>query len=382
MTPPLRSTRRLLAIAVLSAAYLGCGDRVVDPAPVCSSAAGTWILASRDPLLGERVLILRVAPDSGAAVAEVPSRAADGTLGVALSAASISSSVSCGTIDVAAQLATTPVDIWLHLTTVADTASGTAATPQHLSPMFGLRVDPAILASADSLPNQPSVLDSTPVLMLRFDDARSTDSTYLPRVAARGLVGELAVPTQLVGRQAFETWAPIAAQAAAGFGVAAHSRLHTGGTDRGFRFMVEVIGSLTDLRAHGYPATVFVQPGAWHDTLNFDSPAKLANWRGALFRNVTRVFEGYEGPWHLPTGYVGKVPLGVTHVTVSGSNPASVQIWFHMALKPGCFSVFLFHSVDVSPPDTLDWLLDSISAAVFQGRLKLATSAADLIRNR
>ena len=135
--------------------------------------------------------------------------------------------------------------------------------------------------------------------------------------------------------------------------------------------MVEVVGSLNDLRARGYPATVFVQPGAWHDTLNFDSPAKLANWRGALFRNVTRVFEGYEGPWHLPTGYIGKVPLGVTHVTVSGWNPVSVRAWFHMALKPACFSVFLFHTVDVSPPDTLDWLLDSVADAVKHGRLRV-----------
>ena len=378
MTPPLPSIRRLLAVAVFSAAYVGCGDPVDAPVDPCASPAGTWILAARDAVFGERVLILQVVSDSAAAVTEVPSRAADGTVGVALDTANLTSSASCGSINVAAQLATTSLDVWLNLSVVGDTAKGTVVTPQHTSPLFGLRIDPAILASADSFPAQAAV-DSTPVLVLRFDDALATDSSYLRRLIARGLVGEEAVITQLVGRSGFDTWADIGVHAHAGFGIVAHSRRHTGATDPWFGFMVEVIGSLVDLRERGYVANVFVQPGTWHDTLNFDSPAKLANWRGALFRNVVQVFEGYEGGWAIPTGRIGRVPLGVHHSTLTSMDSSTVQAVFRQVMTPSSFTVFLIHTIDVKPLEKYDWLLDSLVSAVKRGRVRLASTTTAVL---
>jgi len=383
MTPPLRSIGRLVTLVALSAAYLGCRDRVLDPSPACASTSGTWIVASRDPVFGPRVLILKVSPESSVTVSELPSRAADGTVGVALAPASITGSASCGTFEAAAQLATTSLDVWLHLAIVGDTAEGIVATPEHTSPLFGLRIDPALLASADSFPLQKSPVDSTPVLLLRIDDATATDHDFLPRLTKRGLTGEMAIPTWLVGKPGFLTWDEVKAWAQRGFSIAAHSRRHSPATDAGFGFMSEVVGSLADLRSQDLVTSIFVQPGSWRDSIYFDSPAKLANWRGALFRNVTQVFEGYATPSTVPEGMTGHVAFGVSHFSVSdGATPGWVMTQWHQMFVRGSFTVFLIHSVSVQPADKLDWLLDSISAAVFQGRLKLATSAADLVENR
>ena len=111
MTPPLPSIRRLLAVAVFSVAYVGCGDPVDAPVDPCASPAGTWILATRDAVFGERVLILQVVSDSAAAVTEVPSRAADGTVGVALDTANLTSSASCGENSFLRILISTPVGV-------------------------------------------------------------------------------------------------------------------------------------------------------------------------------------------------------------------------------------------------------------------------------
>src|SRR5439155_23165157 len=87
-------------------------------------------------------------------------------------------------------------------------------------------------------------VDSTPRVLLRIDDAPITDRDFLQRVHDRGLVGELAVPTRLVGRQGRLTWSEIEGWRARGFGVAAHSRYHLHTRDDDLAFLAEVVGSL------------------------------------------------------------------------------------------------------------------------------------------
>ncbi len=214
--------------------------------------------------------------------------------------------------------------------------------------------------------------------MLRMDDVYAQDSTFLPRLVARGLRGEIAVPTALVGLNLRDSWVNVIAEANEGFGIAAHSRIHSARTTPGFPFMVEVVGSLQDLRSRGLPTDVFVQPGSWVGVLDFNVPGKLANWRGALLRNVARVFEGYIGGAGVPTGRQGAVPFGVAHTTVSGQDSSAVLRAYKRVFKPGHFTIFLIHSKDVRPPSALDWLLDSVAAAVASGRLRTVARSSAL----
>src|SRR5205823_10523963 len=129
-------------------------------------------------------------------------------------------------------------------------------------PVCGVQADSATLLGGQvGWPCQFGALDSVPVVLLRVDDIPTTDLDFLPRLAARGLVAELAVPSGFVGRPNRLTWEQIRYWTRRGFSVAAHSRTHGGAPLTGVAFAAEVVGSLQDLSDHGLPTRVFVQPG-------------------------------------------------------------------------------------------------------------------------
>jgi len=368
----------------------GCGDELPMAATpqlatsLCDRPSGTFVLAATRGILQDRLLVLRIDSGASRAVSELTSLSSGGTPGLALFPSSVASSVGCSAIDIFAVLASTGLNIRLHVDIHADTARGFITTPldevQAVAyDVFGLRVDPSLLVRPDtsSMAADP---DSAPKLLIRVDDAASTDNRFLPRLRVRGLVGELAIPTAMVGLAGFMKWAEIGAWADSGFGIAAHSRHHSANTDRNLGFMAEVAGSMADLRNRGLATWVFVQPGDWPDSLYFDSPTKLANWRGAVLRNFSRVFEGYATPPAVPLGTLGTVPLGVGHFPLTGSATSGwiLAQWRHLFV-PHSYSVFLIHSVDVVPANKLDWLLDSIAAAQSDGRLRVVASATDLL---
>jgi len=389
-----RSARLAAATCVLlstAALAASCGEgaptaletRIYESA--CDSANGTWVIAAPATRLGARVLVLAVRASHSAEVTEVPSFSASGALGTGFLPASVIGAAACSTIRVSGTLASSGMMLSVDAQLRGDTLHGYAIERladglDVATKAFGLRVDPALLTTADSAPPVQVLSDSIPTLLIRLDDARAADRAFLPRLAARHLIGGLAVPTRLVGGADFLTWTEISAWSAAGFGVDSHSRYHSGTTDPDLGFMTELVGSLADLRSHGFRTRVFVQPGTWQDALNFDSPAKLASWRGAFIRDFYEVLEGYVGSDHAPMGVVGQVPFGVTHSTLSDGVSNSFILWqWHRMFTPRTFTVLSIHSYNLQSIDQLDWLLDSVQAAVASGRLRLARTSADLI---
>src|SRR5439155_157254 len=131
------------------------------------------------------------------------------------------------------------------------------------------------------------------IIVVRLDDAPSTDRDFVRRLMQRALTAEIAVPTRFVEQARRLTWRDLSSWSAAGFRIVAHSRSHSSATRGAGQFLDEVVGALDDLAARGLTTSVFVQPGSWRDSLDFDSPDKLHSWRGALVRSITSVFEDY-----------------------------------------------------------------------------------------
>jgi len=287
------------ALVLLAAAFgtQGCREKLFSsaaskPSPdeACVDPSGSWIVVSPSQAFGPRVLILdfvadtvlRLAetPDSPAATAphvrgvtaqpfqgitvsitERPSRAADGSWGTGLVPTTMSGTRGCSSLDFQGATVLSGAPAAFHLDLAADTVRGSVATGAGSTELFGLRVDPGQLVTMDSVGGATPVPDSTPVLMLRVDDVWAQDSLFLPKLLARGLTAELAVPTTYPGLPGRSPWADVIAEGEEGFGVAAHSRIHSEVTGPGFDFIVEVLGSMQDLKSRGLPTSVFVQPG-------------------------------------------------------------------------------------------------------------------------
>ncbi len=267
---------------------------------------------------------------------------------------------------------------------VADTASGTftardSTGSEHTYRVWGVRIDPAILG--DGLRTVAiRQRDSTPVVLIRVDDAFATDRDFVKRLMARGLTAELAIPTGWMGGPDRVTWSELRGWAAAGFSVVAHSRWHRYlRTDvRGPGFIGEIIGSRIDLHRHGFPTRVFVQPGIWRDSLYFNGAAKLHTWRGAALRTFFDVEEAYAYPGSLPT-MQSDMAMGLGHLTVSnGATRDSILAGWALARQPGRFTVFLVHSFTLPSPNALDWFLDSLAAARNAGAIRLVASSSEM----
>jgi len=203
------------------------------------------------------------------------------------------------------------------------------------------------------------------------------------RLQQRGLVAELAVPTAWVGRNGRPSWSELRAWVLAGFSVAAHSRTHSRSPSGDLAFFSEVLGSIGDLRSHGLSTVVFVQPGSWSDSLNFNSSAKLRTWRGSLLHAFTRVFEGYVYPPPISQPAPDSVTLGISHITISdgASQQYILGVW-RLSLQPNRFTVLTVHTFNLSSPDGLDWFLDTLAVARTAGRVRIVSSSADVLGGR
>src|SRR5438309_1426787 len=265
----------------------------------------------------------------------------------------------------------------LAYTITGDTAIGALTLADGTRyPAFGVRFDSAaVSAIAPALPRVAT--DSLPAVMIRLDDAFTTDRDFLGRLAARRLPAEIAVPTRLVGLPNHLTWSELRQWRAAGMGVAAHSRYHLNTGADAQHFIAEVVGGLADLQAHGLASTVFVQPGTWLDSIYFDSPAKLRTWRGALLRTFATVSECYAYPYWVVRA--DTLELGLTHVTISdGASNGQIRTYWAVALHPNHGTVFLVHTLRLRSPDQLDWFLDMVATAKAQGSLRVVASSAEL----
>lgn len=369
-----------LALALLPQACLFDPTGSADRCDI--TAAGIWILVAPGSPLGPRITLLRVDSDGTAPVRELLSRSADGSLGRTFNPELMDVRRSCDSLAFQGvpQGRTDTVDVVIRWD--GDTARGALQRDTTAWQLFGVRVDSSLLVppesdTASGLPHPPP--DSTPRLLLRVDDSWAEDPGFLARLWARGLPAELPTPTRLVGEPTHDGWPDVLVAAYEGYSVVAHSRHHAATTGPGLPFLAEVIGSVGDLRDHGLSTRTFVQPGTWTDSLMFDSASKLATWRGALLRNVVTVFEAYESGWKVPTGRLGVLPFGVEPTEITGYDSASIVARYHKMFTPGTYTIFVFHSRKVIPPDALDWFLDSVAAAAAGGRLRLVASAADLL---
>jgi len=259
-----------------------------------------------------------------------------------------------------------------------DTARGMLDDPAGSVPLVGVRINAPVWMSRWAASTSTLAADGPPVILLRLDDDPTTDPAFIAKMQARSLYGELSVPTQWVGVAGRPDWQALHQLVDGGFSVAAHSRTHGVLSGSSAELMGEVLGSLEDLASQQLSTPVFVQPGTWVDSLYFGSPAQFHNWRGALFRTFTSDMEAYAytGSTDLPVA--DSLRLGLGHYTISNKPAAWVLNWWAQAVSGGRFTVFLVHTFDVQPPDTLDWFLDSVAVAVKGGRVRLARSSAEL----
>lgn len=261
-----------------------------------------------------------------------------------------------------------------------DTVRGTWRETGYPAPvgLVGVRISKAAIANAPAV-TPMATDDTTPIVLLRMDDDQPTDFDFESRMRQRALYGEIAVPTAYVGRDGRPSWGDLTSLAAQGFAPVAHSRVHGDAPAADEDFIGEVVGSLTDMSTHGLPTTIFVQPGTWHDSLDFTSPETFHNWRGATFRTFTSNVEAYAYPVPRAWPIADSLRLGLSHYTISdGATQKSILYAWHVALEPRQCTVFLVHTLDLTSPSALDWFLDSVAVARDSRRVRLAHSSVVL----
>jgi hypothetical protein len=143
--------------------------------------------------------------------------------------------------------------------------------------------------------------------------------------------------------------------------------------------MHEVVSSLKAVRDHGLDDGVFVQPGVWTGSIDFNTPGKVQSWRGALLRTFASVSETYIGTptVRLPLSAPSRTQL--SHITASDGMPnQGILAAWQKALQPGAFTVFMVHTYRLAAPGQLDWFLDSLATARATGRIRLLRSSEDV----
>src|SRR5437773_1976927 len=89
-------------------------------------------------------------------------------------------------------------------------------------PVTRCRIDPTLYqdVTSDSAPVAVRV-DSVPMVLLRVGDNSPNDAAFITRRQARGLYGELAVPTSTVGQDGRPNWDELRLHALQGFTIVA-----------------------------------------------------------------------------------------------------------------------------------------------------------------
>jgi hypothetical protein len=214
-------------------------------------------------------------------------------------------------------------------------------------------------------------------VLLRLDDTQGTDRDFLRRLKARGLTAEIAVPTRLVGRGNNLTWQELGEWRAKGMGIVMHSRFHLKSSAHEQHLIAEIVGGFAEMKAHGFATSVFVQPGSWGDSIYFDSPTKLATWRGALLRTFATVSECYAYQALLARSAIS--PLGIGHVTISdGASDARIRQYWDVAQQPNHATVILVHTFRLRTKNQLDWFLNLVAAAQARGTVRVVANSEAL----
>jgi len=383
VTPPAKFQRRLWSVVLLLS--VACSGGLFAPAPTGLSRPASehlWVFHISGGAYADHVQLLSIGDhprpvraEAGRVFRPLASRAADGT----------------STNDFAGLVATADDSTgmrWtlrrpdghvlrLAYTTAGDTAQGWFTLHDGTRyPVVGVRFDSAAVSLV--APSLVPVSDGPqPVIMIRLDDIPSSDRDFLTRLKARGLVAEIAAPTRFAGRDKALSWDDLAYWRAQGMGIVMHSRHHLRTSADAQHLIAEIVGGFAEMKAHGFPTHVFVQPGTWGDSIYFDSPKKLGTWRGALLRSFATVSECYAYGYWLPRAALN--PLGLGHVTISdGASDARIRQNWEVAQRPNHATVFLVHTHSLRKKEQLDWFLDLVAAAQTRGTVRLVASAQDL----
>jgi hypothetical protein len=209
-------------------------------------------------------------------------------------------------------------------------------------------------------PVAPLPIAARGVVSLRVDDCSAWDSTSLRLLERHHLVASFAVPSRLVGRPGRCSRDLLERIAGAGNAIDAHSRYHDAAPAGFADFYIEAVGASRDLRAMGFDAAVFVQPGSWTvGPALFDSPAKLATPYGALIRRVYRALEAYQtDAASVPLPAAGRWPYAGE---IRYFDRERLAAFVRDAAARGEWVEFLWHSGD-QPWDALDGRLAVIAA--------------------
>jgi hypothetical protein len=383
MTPPATSRRRRWSVVLLLCGACSGGLFAPPAGPTTRPASehlwvfqisgGTYAAHIQLVAIGDHAPPLR--SEVGRVFRPIASRAADGTPANDFAGVVATAEDSTGTRWTLRR----PDGQVLRLayTIAGDTAAGSFTLPDGTRyPVVGVRFDSAAVSLV--APSFVPVSDGPqPVVMIRLDDIPATDRDFLTRLTARGLIAEIAAPTRYPGRDRALTWGDLAYWRAQGMGIVMHSRFHLRtGTDAQ-HLIPEIVGGFAEMKAHGFPTNIFVQPGTWGDSIYFDSPKKLSAWRGALLRTFATVSECYAYEYGLPRTAVH--PLGLGHVTISdGKSDAGIREAWGVAQRPNHATVFLVHTHNLRQRGRLDWFLDLVAAAQARGTVRLVANAQDL----
>lgn len=380
------SIRLLVCRALVVSAGIACSDPAA-PAPADLTAAlGVWVFHVESGRFAEHVQLLEVSRGnrvvSPLRLRSLPTRDWTGETVVDLNVASAFAGVDGQVISWTVSLSAGDI-VRMHYQVVGDTAKGlleeTRGADSGIAiPLVGIRVAAPLMLQNGAWDDSLLSAGGPPVVLLRLDDDPPSDPSFIAKMRDRSLYGELAIPTQWVGVAGRPGWQELRDLVASGFSVAAHSRTHGTLDGSTVEFIGEVLGSLEDLASEQLPTTVFVQPGTWTDSFYFSFSQQFHGWRGALFRTFTRTTEAYvySGSAQLPLA--DSLRLGLGHYTISNKPSAWVLGWWAQAISAPRFTVFMVHTAALESPDTLDWFLDSLAAAVRGGRIRLAHSSAEL----
>lgn len=348
------------------------------------SPRGLWVLLLNGGPLGDHIQLLQVesSADGSLKLTGLPTLSWAGDSVNDMDGASLDSDTEeRGTYNWRIRLRDASVLAMEH-TITADTLRGRARLAHGgdtlVFAVLGVRIDPYLLPSL-LRPLPPSEPDSTPVVVVRLDDAPASDREIVGRLRDRGLSSEVAIPTEFVGRRSRLAWPEIQDWAQSGFAIVAHSRRHSETTATDADFIGEVLGSMQDLARVGIRTRVFVQPGVWRGSLNFDSMSKLQTWRGALLRSFCSVAELYQAQVPLARPWPDHA-IGLSHQTISDgmTDQEILELW-RAAQQENRITVFLIHSFNLRPISRLDWFLDTLAAGKAGRRIRLAASVEEAL---
>jgi peptidoglycan/xylan/chitin deacetylase (PgdA/CDA1 family) len=224
---------------------------------------------------------------------------------------------------------------------------------QNVRPVLGIQDDGALVPRYE-----PWEWKGKSLVSLWFDDAWS--SQYLvafPVLESRGLVAAIAVPTHLIGFEAYASWAQIKRLGFAGWEIESHSKSHNCDPDlmTNEEIQSELVGSLEELQMHNIMTNAF-----------FVAPC------GVEAENLTAVAQEYYLAQRLTYAGVNPLPLRETyHIRANSvtktATVETIREWLQEAHEEVGWLNIIFHQIDISneeystTPETFVAMMDEIA---------------------